>query len=238
MNPFLTLLIMIPLIVSGIFAMGAIFGLIKHGPRWDIFSAFALFTIICGYLVELLRRSLTRRWALLEFPGSAHVDISVKEKLTSLTLLETYFVIGLLAIYWFKVASVRKWAGLVLFTFGFILCCAAIYQLRQQRTPDHRLSAGVTATQLQMIEASLSSSMKKRNYFLISLVSLGLLAVMQYMFLGGASYWSFIDLLGFLFLVFSYGLWFILTNLAKARRACALRQAASEGPSGGSNYTG
>ncbi len=180
---------------------------------------------------------MTRRGALLEFPGSAHVDISVKKKLTSLTLLETYLVIGLLAIYWFKVASVRKWAGLVLFTFGFILCCSAIYQLRQQRTPDPRLSAGVTATQLQMIEASLFSIAKKRNYFLISLVSLGLLAIMQYMFLGGASYWSFIDLLGFLFLVFSYGLWLMLTSIAKGRQACALRQAESEGPGGSSDYT-
>lgn len=221
MNPLVAFLILVPLLAAGVLTVGTVFSLLKHGPRWDVITAFVILCAICGALILLLKR--TSRSPLLEFPGSDQVDVSIRKKLTGFFLSVIYLALGLMAIVLLNIESVRNWVGLVCFILGLLVCYSAISQLRQEHTPQPSQSAESMTKQIGTLEMSLSSHAKIRNLLLVSLILTGLFAVILYRLLDMTRYFSLVDLVGFLFLGSTLWLWFTFNGISRRRKLQALK---------------
>ncbi len=225
MNPILAILILIPLLVSAALLFGAAIGLVKEGPRWDVLLALAFLSAICGYLLRVFTRALSRKGSLLEFPGSDQLDLGIRESLTKYVLLLTCFTMLLLASFVIEIDSMRNWIGLTFFLLGIATCYSAISRLGHREDLRHKLSIDVMAKQVKFLEAALAARTPRRIVYLLTvLLALGVYSVVYYNVLGGVKYLSVFDLLGFLFLDFSYGLAVILGRLSAQRRLLALKR--------------
>jgi len=225
MNPFVAFLILFPLLVAGVFTLGAAYGLMKHGLQWDIVAAFVFFSAICGCLIVLLKR--TSRGPYLDFPGSGQVDVSVRKKLTARVLLAAYLVLGffaLLLLHIVNIESLRNWVGLTFILFGLALWYSGISQLHRAKTFQPQVSSESLVSQLQRIERSLASLVRTRNFLLFSATWTGLSLIVLYWLAEGARYVSLLDMLGFLFLMFSIWIWIALYRISLQKKMLALKR--------------
>lgn len=221
MNPFVAFLILVPLLAAGVLTVGTVFSLVKHGPRWDVITAFVVLCAICGSLILLLKK--TSRSPLLEFPGSDQVDVSIRKKLTGFFLLVIYLTLALMAIALLNIESVRNWVGLVCFILGLLMFYSAISQLRQDHPSQPSQSAESMTKHIGTLEMSLSSQTRMRNLLLVSLILMGSFAVILYRLLDLTRYFSLVDLVGFLFLGSTLWLWFTFNGISRRRKLQALK---------------
>lgn len=226
MNPFVAFLILFPLVVSVILASGAVVGLMKHGLRWDIISALIILVVIGGSLLVLLKRTFST--PLLEFPGSDQVDVSVRKKLTVFSLSVIYLALGLMAVLLIDVGSVRNWVGVVCFALGLLMCYSGISQLNPARTLQPEQSKESIASEVRILETSLSAFRKTRNYLLSSSILTAIFAVLLYKLMDGDRFFSIFDLFGSLFLLGTIVVWFVLNGISRQKKVIALRRQLQE----------
>lgn len=225
MNPFWLFLLLIPFVGFLILAIGMVVYMVKEEMRLSVLFLFIMFSGISGYLLYLLVKSL-KKGALLEFPGSDKLDISVTKRITSFNIALTYIILTALAIAIFNVESIRNWVGVIAFFFGVAICLSGLSMLKQAKTFPLKTPVDLELInrQIAMLQMSLSSYVKKRKYVLGSLVLFGVLGVGLFEFLNGRSYLSYFDLLGLLFLLFSTIVLLVLNGIAVRQKLDILKR--------------
>lgn len=207
MNPFVTLLVVIPLFVSTILMIGSVFGIVKHGLKWDILTAFTIFASICAYLTLFLKKTVQK--PLLEFPGSDAVSISIQKKITAFFLAVVYSAFGLmgLLLLLFNFKSVKNWLGVVCFILGLLMCYSGFFQLRKGKPSQFRESQESLASQHNRL-------VRTKKYLLSASIVTSFSIIFLYHLGEGSKFFSIFDLFGFLFLLFSSVSWLILKEFA------------------------
>ncbi len=223
-NPFLLFLILVPLLVSLIFTIGSVFGLLSHGPSWDIIFSIVMFSAISYYLILLLQRVSTLQGSLIEFPNSNLVNESIRRKVTSFLLTITYLVLFALAFLLFNIKSLKNWLGAGSFVLGLAMLLSGISYVQFGGISQLKPSDPSTANKLTSLESSLAGHLKARNYILLLHPILGVCLVLLYQFAGWTDYFSIWDLSGFLFLLASSCIWFILYGISMKKQVEALRK--------------
>jgi hypothetical protein len=215
MNPFLTFLIVLPLLVAALLMLGALGGLAQHGLRWDILAALIVAGSIGAYLVWLLRRTLTAKGSILEFAVTPELNETTqqfRQRLTPVVLLGTYVLLAILAIVLFGLESLRHWLGGFCFILGSLLLTFGLLAGRSFQQPPS--GAQARTIQATLLDRSLTTTIRARNYILISHAALALYVTWAYQASNGAGHLSLFDLTGFLFLLGSSAVWFILRGRA------------------------
>jgi len=95
-NPFVALLIIVPLLVSILFTTVSFLAIFWRGGQWDVVVAFLIFAGITATLVYMLIR--TSRGSLLKFKGSDQVDLRTQRQATAFVLFVLYLTLGIIAL--------------------------------------------------------------------------------------------------------------------------------------------
>jgi len=222
MNPFVTFLIVVPLIVSGTLTIAAAILLIEEGPKWDFIAAFLVLLAISGSLVLLFKR--TSRSSLVDFSGSERIEDSVRRSLTTFTLIILYSVLIAIGFALFSIDSLRNWLGALCMILGLLMCFSSAVQLWHKSVPQLSQSREIITKQIKVLEISLSSYTLTRSVLLVSLILMGISLVTLYKFLGWNYYLSLLDLTGFLFLGLSTWLWYTANGIARRKTLEIFRQ--------------
>ena len=217
MNPFLTLLIALPFIATTLLILGLLIGLIQEGPRWDFIFLLIVFGSIAGYLAKLLRRTSTAEGGIVELPVSPEIQESsrpFRKRLTTMVLLEVYGLAVCVAIAVFGFDSLRYWIGGICFALGTLLLNSAWLADPSFQQSGHE----GRAAQVAMLDQSLATTRKSRNYILVSYPLIALYLTWAYQASHGEGSFSLFDLLGALFVLATSALWFVLRVQALRRQ--------------------
>jgi hypothetical protein len=215
-NPFVTFLVLLPLVVALILGAGTIFGLIRYGPRWDIITALIIFVIISGALGVLLAR--TSKTSLIEFPGAEEIDVAGKRRVTVFVLLVLY--ISLFLFFWliFNVELVRNWLGAICIMLALSMIYSGVLQLRQAHSLAPERSKELVAAEIRQHELFLSTYKKTTRWLVVSSAITGLSVPVLFSILDGDRYISMLDLVGLILLLASIVIWFILRGVSVQKK--------------------
>lgn len=223
MNPFLTLLIALPLIATALLMFAMLGILVEQGPRWDNLPFFIFFIIFGGiavYLMRLLRRTATTEGGIVELPVGPEMEEATRpfrKRLTTIVLLEVYGLAGGVAIAAFGFESLRYWIGGICFILGILFLISAWLADRSFQQPPSGPEA--RAIQISWLDQALTTTRKARNYILVSCPLLALYVTWTYHASHGEGYFSLVDLIGMLFLLATSALWFI-TRVRALKTQC------------------
>ena len=214
MNPFLTLLITLPLIATALLMLVMLGILVEQGPRWDNLPFFIIFIIFGGiavYLVRLLRRTATAEGGIVELPESPEMKEATRpfrKRLTTIVLLEVYGLAGCVAIAAFGFESLRYWIGGICFILGILFLISAWLADRSfQQVPS---GPEARAAQVAWLDQSLTTTRNSRNYIVGSYPLLALSMTWTYHASHGEGSFSLFDLIGVLFVLATSALWFVM----------------------------
>jgi len=214
MNPFLTLLIILPLIATVLLMLGMLGSFFWQGPRWDVLPFIIFFVIFGGiavYLVRLLRRTVTAEGGIVELPVSPEMKEATRpfrKRLTTMVLLEVYGLAGCVAIAAFGFESLRYWIGGICFILGILFLISAWLADRSfQQVPS---GPEARAAQIAWLDQSLTTTRKSRNYILVSFPFLAFYMTWTYQASHGEGSFSLFDLIGVLFVLATSALWFVM----------------------------
>lgn len=210
MNPFLTLLITLPLITTTLMTLGLLVGLVQEGPRQDYIFLFIMFGSIAVYLGRLLRRAVTAEGGIVELPVNAERKETTRpfrKLLTTVVLLEVYGLVGCVVIALVGFGSLQYWIGGICSILGILFLISSWLADRsfQQVSsgPEDRVA------QLALLDQSLTTTRKSRNYLLVSYPLIALYLTWTYQASYGDGSFSLFDLAGVLFLLITSAIWFI-----------------------------
>jgi hypothetical protein len=210
MNPFLTLLITLPLITTTLMTLGVLVGLVQEGPRWDYIFLFIMFGSIAVYLVRLLRRTVTAEGGIVELPvGPERKEATrpFRKLLTTIVLLEVYGLAGCVVIALVGFGSLRYWIGGICFSLGLLFLISGWLANRSfQHVPS---GSEDRVAQVALLDQSLTTTRKSRNYLFVSYPLLALYLTWTYQTSHGEGSFSLFDLVGVLFLLATSTIWFI-----------------------------
>jgi hypothetical protein len=219
MNPFLTLLITLPLITTTLMTLGLLVGLVSEGPRWDYIFLFVMFGSIAVYLVRLLRRTVTAEGGIVELPvGPERKEATrpFRKMLTTIILLEVYGLAGCVVIALVGFGSLQYWIGGICLILGILFLISGWLANRSfQQVPS---GSEDRVAQLALLDQSLTTTRKSRNYILVSHPFIALYLTWTYQASHGEGSFSLFDLIGVLFLLGTSALWFIMHVRALSRQ--------------------
>jgi hypothetical protein len=214
MNPFLTLLITLPLIATALLMLVMLGILVEQGPRWDNLPFFIIFIIFGGiavYLVRLLRRTATAEGGIIELPVNPEMKEPTRpyrKRVTAIVLLEIYGLAGCVAIAAFGFESLRYWIGGICFVLGIHFLMSA--WLADRSFPQFPSGPEFRAAQIGWLDQSLTTMRKSRNYILVSYPFLAFYMTWIYQASHGEGSFSLFDLIGALFVLATSALWFVM----------------------------
>ena len=197
MNPFLSLLILVPLTVSLILSFAFLGVLIVDGLRTDIVVGLLLTGGLSAYLGFLFRKTLTKKGALLETPGLENISDQEKRSLTNLNLFSAFLGLTLYGLVFWGYEVMKGVAGAVFLLMGVFLIWSSIVVGRSVNS--------VTETAEFLLNRALYPRHKKIYFFFVA--TLGVLLTLLYQF---APSWHFIspwDIAGILFFLASTCVW-------------------------------
>jgi hypothetical protein len=214
MNPFLTLMITLPLIATALLMFVMLGILVEQGPRWDNLPFFIIFIIFGGiavYLVRLLRRTATTEGGIVELPVGPEMKETTRpfrKRLTTIVLLEVYGLAGCVAIAAFGFELLQYWIGGICFILGILFLISA--WLADQSFQQPPSGSEVRAIQIAWLDQALTTTRKARNYILVSCPLLALYVTWTYYASHGGKYFSLFDFIGVLFVLATSTLGFIM----------------------------
>jgi len=223
MNPFLTFLILVPLLASFVVVAGSIFGLTLHGPRWDIISIILIFSAISLYLSVLFKRSFTIDGSLMTIPGN-NTNEPLRRKFTNVVLFPAYLVLLSMVLFIFKTHSLRGWIGSAGFLLGFSLLLSGFLHHRSVRIEPPSSSGDEYQHRLALFEQTAVTFLKTRNIVLILNALVGIISVWFYFYSQGAHLLSQLDLFGLLFLLGTSCIWFVECGKAMRNKVDVLKK--------------
>ncbi len=208
MNPFITLLITLPLIATVLLMIGLL-AMIVQG-EWEGIILFIFFGGIAAYLVKLLQRTATVEGGTVELPVSPEIAESsrpFRKRMTIMVLLEVYGLAGFLVIALVGFESLRYWIGGICFILGILLLISG-WQAKQS---FQQASSGPEsrATQIALLDQSLTTIRRSRNYVLVAYPLIALYLAWTYHASQGEGSFSLFDLVGVLFVLAASAFWFI-----------------------------
>jgi hypothetical protein len=214
MNPFLTLLITLPLIATALLMLVMLGILVEQGLRLDNLPFFIIFIIFGGiavYLVRLLRRTATAEGGIVELPVNPEMKEATRpfrKRLTTIVLLAVYGLAGCVAIAAFGFESLQYWIGGICFILGILFLISAWLADRSFQ----QVSSGpeVRAAQVAWLDQSLTTTRNSRNYIVVSYPLLALYMTWTYHASHGEGFFSLFDLIGALFVLATSALWFVM----------------------------
>lgn len=208
MNPFLTLLITLPLITTTLMTLGLLIGFVEEGPRWDFIFLFIMFGSLTAYLARLLRRTATAEGGIVELPVSpeiAEASRPFRKRMTTMVLLVVYGLAGFLVIALVGFGSLQYWIGGFCFILGIHFLVSAWLADRSLPQPpsgsEERMARGA------LLDQSLTAIRKSRNYVLVSYPLIVLYLTWTYQASHGEGSFSLFDLIGVLFVLATSALW-------------------------------
>lgn len=203
MNPFLSFLILVPLLVSLVLCAGLLLLLWHKGPRLGIAIPLLLISGISVYLLLVFKKTFSPKDAEFAIPGSEILNEADRKSLTSFYLILTYLVLGFCGLLLFNYDSMRGWVGMLGFLMGITLLWSGIMMARSE--------TAITRSAYFRINRSLYPR-RKRVFFILA-VSIGFVILLQYRF---APWWKTIstwDISGILFLLASACVWLVLSDM-------------------------
>ena len=179
MNPFLSFLILVPMVASLLMFLlcGYLFYLV--GFKWEIAFGFFLTGGLCTYLIYLFKRSFNRDWAEYDVPG---VDLTAKGKksTTKLYLFLTYFVLAISSIIFFSYELMKGALGLIFFVMGISLIWSSFVVKRAVKETSGATDFGRNDEDYK----------KYKTIYVLLAASTGVLTFLLYMF---SPSWHFIS---------------------------------------------
>lgn len=222
MNPFLTLLIAVPLIATALLMLVILGILVDQGPRWDSLPFLIIFIFFGGiavYLVRLLRRTATTEGGIVELPVSPEMKEAsrpFRKRVTTIVLLEIYGLAGCVAIAAFGFESLRYWIGGICFVLGILFLMSA--WLADRFLPQFPSGPADRAAQAAWLDQSLTTTRKVRNHIVASYPLIALYLTWTYQASHGEGAFSLFDLIGVVFVLATNALWFVMRVRALRRQ--------------------
>ena len=202
MNPFLSFLIFIPLIVSFVLSLGAAVVLYKDGPSVGMVMVFSAMSGICGYLIYLFINPLSLKEGSLQYPGGEKLTDWQKKRLTNLDLLSAYTALTIGGLFLFDYELMKGWFGALAFVMGLVLVWSAISILRTSKAISQSFE----------FQAARAFYPRRKTFFYLFAAGLGAIILFSYHFVDS---WQFIspwDISGVLFLLACSCLWLTLSE--------------------------
>jgi hypothetical protein len=205
MNPFVALLIIVPLLISLILTIAAAALLVEEGPSWGLVSAFGILFAISGALIFLLKR--TSRSPSIEFPGDDRLDESTRRQLTTFFTSVIFVTLLLIGTFFVNIYSLRNWVGILSMVLALLMTCSSVLQFRRKRNRTLNELGEPNVREIKSREIFVAATTITSKLCPASLVLMGFSLVVLYWFLGADRYFSLLDLTGVLLLGGALWLW-------------------------------
>jgi len=214
MNPSFFTFLLLPFLLSLIFLIGTFAGILIHGPKWDITIGFIIFASLTTYLGFMMQKAASKKGSLIEYPGSEKVPTQTRIFQTNFVIISTFVYLLGLGLFIFNIKHVRNFPGLGFSVLGLVLWYSAISNLIRSRNFKFGDNKEALNNQLNSFERAFRVHAKFQAVFILSLIILALIASFYFVSTPASNYFSLFDLIGFLFFLTGYGLWFVLRRLS------------------------
>lgn len=217
MNLLLIFVVLMAISVCLVLSLAMLFGLFEYGLRIDFMVGLLFLSAICVYLAIFLKRILSPKGALLEFPGSDRLEKPVQAKITGLFNLGTFVLLGLVGIVFLQLESLRNWlgAGCVFLSLALLLLGKSELNARPMHHVDS--SEPTSVSTIELLKKSHSTHRIAMLYTVPAFGIIGVYATWTFIFRDGSRLYSVWDLAGLLFLLVSYCAWSFMHGKALQR---------------------
>jgi len=210
-NPFLAFLICIPLVLTIMLDVAAIYSVLfppgeifTNAPLSGKIGAICVLTTITAYLLYLLVRTFRRPF--LEFKGSEKLPPAAKQQLSNFVLAATCAGPLILIFALIRIQHVRYWIGAGSGILGLFMVYLGIVELNQRRNVLSFGKKESIVSQSEQYKAVISGN-RTRNLLIALFLTVALLAWPAFHFSNADRFLSVFDLLGTLFLLASVIFW-------------------------------
>lgn len=170
MRFFLTILILVPLVVSLAFTLDLVEALWIEGPKINLLFVFAIMASISGYLMVLLKKSFTPEWSQHDVQELKNISPQERKRLGTQSLFIVYLSLVILGIIFFDYELMKGTLGVFFFCLGLSMLWSS-WALRRSRDRQ---------TELRYLGMERSQYSKLKSVYFLLIISLGILAFLTY----------------------------------------------------------
>lgn len=202
MNPFLSILIFVPLVISLIMCIGFLYLLFKVGAESGIILGLLVTGGLSGYLIYLFKKTFSAEGALFEIPGVSNIPDNKRKNIANLHIFSAYVALILLGLFIFDYELMAGWFGILSVFMGLFLIWSAICIVREKEPISQSVD----------FHTARATYPQKKTIFYIFAIGLGGIITFSYMYVPSWQFISAWDISGVLFLLACSCLWLVLSE--------------------------